>query len=157
MFNFLKIWDLASGRLKLSLTGHVSTVRALQVSPRHPYLFSAGEDRQVKCWDLEYNKVAISLSIYYARKINNFSWQVIRHYHGHLSAVYSMALHPTIDVLVTCGRDSTARVWDMRTKANIHTLTGHTNTVASVVCQAAEPQVFKYGLTSVIPNFNFTF
>lgn len=66
---------------------------------------------------------------------------MIRHYHGHLSAVYSMALHPTIDVLVTCGRDSTARVWDMRTKANIHTLTGHTNTVASVVCQAVEPQV----------------
>lgn len=55
---FFQIWDLASGKLKLSLTGHVSTVRALQVSPRHPYLFSAGEDRQVKCWDLEYNKVA---------------------------------------------------------------------------------------------------
>ena len=66
---------------------------------------------------------------------------MIRHYHGHLSAVYSMALHPTIDVLVTCGRDSTARVWDMRTKANIHTLAGHTNTVASVVCQAVEPQI----------------
>jgi WD40 repeat protein len=68
-----------------------------------------------------------------------------------------MALHPTIDVLVTCGRDSTARVWDMRTKANIHTLTGHTNTVASVVCQAAEPQVFKIILTLVIQNFNLTF
>lgn len=36
--------------------------------------------------------------------------QVIRHYHGHLSAVYAMDLHPTIDVLVTSGRDSTARV-----------------------------------------------
>lgn len=69
------------------------------------------------------------------------SHQVIRHYHGHLSACYGLALHPTIDVLVTCGRDSTARVWDMRTKANIHTLTGHSNTIASVVCQAAEPQV----------------
>lgn len=67
--------------------------------------------------------------------------QVIRHYHGHLSAVYCLALHPTIDVLITAGRDSTARVWDMRTKANVHTLTGHTNTVASVLCQAAEPQV----------------
>lgn len=122
---------MASGKLKLSLTGHVSTVRALQVSPRHPYLFSAGEDRQVKCWDLEYNKV-------------------IRHYHGHLSAVYSMALHPTIDVLVTCGRDSTARVWDMRTKANIHTLTGHTNTVASVVCQAVEPQIITSSHDSTI-------
>jgi len=36
--------------------------------------------------------------------------QVIRHYHGHLSAVYSIDIHPTIDVLVTCGRDATARV-----------------------------------------------
>eukprot|EP00971_Amphidinium_carterae_P315497 6270939-Amphidinium_carterae.1 len=37
----IKIWDLASGTLKLSLTGHVSTVRALAISDRHPYLFSA--------------------------------------------------------------------------------------------------------------------
>ena len=29
----------------------------------------------------------------------------------------------------------------MRTKACIHTLTGHTNTVACVKCQAANPQV----------------
>jgi len=45
----------------------------------------------VKCWDLETNKV-------------------IRHYHGHLSGVYALALHPTLDVLVTSGRDATARV-----------------------------------------------
>jgi len=45
----------------------------------------------VKCWDLEANKV-------------------IRHYHGHLSGVYSLSLHPTLDVLVTAGRDATARV-----------------------------------------------
>ena len=34
----IKIWDLASGKLKLSLTGHISTVRGLVVSPRQPYL-----------------------------------------------------------------------------------------------------------------------
>lgn len=55
--------------------------------------------------------------------------------------MYTLALHPTIDVLITAGRDSTARVWDMRTKANVHTLVGHTNTIASVITQAAEPQV----------------
>lgn len=88
-----QIWDLASGELKLSLTGHISTVRGLAVSPRHPYLFSCAEDKvrrwrrilcaraalirldaqrqMVKCWDLEVNKV-------------------IRHYHGHLSGVYSL-------------------------------------------------------------------
>jgi pleiotropic regulator 1 len=66
-------------------------VRGLAVSNRHPYLFSAGEDKMVKCWDLEYNKV-------------------IRHYHGHLSGVYSLAVHPTLDVLVSAGRDAVARV-----------------------------------------------
>lgn len=61
----IKIWDLASGQLKVSLTGHVSTVRGLAVSGRHPYLFSCGEDRQVKCWDLEYNKVSIFKLFYW--------------------------------------------------------------------------------------------
>jgi hypothetical protein len=45
----IKVWDLASGTLKVTLTGHVNTVRAVTVSPRHPYLFSCGDDRQVLC------------------------------------------------------------------------------------------------------------
>lgn len=73
-----------------------------------------------------------------------FIIQVIRHYHGHLSACYALDLHPTIDILATCGRDATIRIWDMRSKACVHTLTGHTNTVASVKCQSAEPQVKSY-------------
>lgn len=32
-------------------------VTGLAVSDRHPYMFSAGLDKMVKCWDLEYNKV----------------------------------------------------------------------------------------------------
>lgn len=32
-------------------------MRGVAVSSRSPYLFSCGEDKQVKCWDLEYNKV----------------------------------------------------------------------------------------------------
>lgn len=36
--------------------------------------------------------------------------QVTRHYHGHLSAVYGIDIHPTIDILATCGRDATVRV-----------------------------------------------
>lgn len=31
----------------------------LAVSQRHTYLFSAGDDKQVKCWDLEQNKVLL--------------------------------------------------------------------------------------------------
>jgi WD40 repeat protein len=58
----IKIWDLAKccagaeGGLKLTLTGHISAVRGLAVSSRSPYLFSCGEDKQIKCnfsWPLE--------------------------------------------------------------------------------------------------------
>lgn len=52
-----------------------------------------------------------------------------------------MALHPELDILVTGGRDATARVWDMRTKAQIHCLGGHSNTVEAILCQGDEPQI----------------
>ena len=42
----------------------------MPLSARSPYLFSCGEDKMVRCWDLEYNRV-------------------IRDYHGHLSGVYA--------------------------------------------------------------------
>lgn len=38
------------------------------------------------------------------------SFKVIRSYHGHLSGVYCLAIHPTIDILLTGGRDSVCRV-----------------------------------------------
>jgi pleiotropic regulator 1 len=85
----------------------------------------------VKCWDLETNKV-------------------IRQYHGHLSGIYSLSLHPTLDVLVTAGRDASARVWDMRTKAQVHVLSGHRGTVASVQCQDSDPQVVTGSMDSTI-------
>ena len=50
-----QIWDRASGTLKLSLTGHISAVRGLAVSARHPYLFSVGEDKTVKCEYIEWH------------------------------------------------------------------------------------------------------
>lgn len=53
----IKIWDTATGTLKLTLMGHIEQVMGVIVSPRHPYMFSCGLDKKVMCWDLEYNKV----------------------------------------------------------------------------------------------------
>ncbi|ODV88866.1 hypothetical protein CANCADRAFT_29083 [Tortispora caseinolytica NRRL Y-17796] len=118
----IKLWNLATGDLLLTLTGHIMAPRALAVSERHPYLFSAGEDKSVKCWDLETNKV-------------------VRQYHGHLSAVYALDIHPSLDIFATAGRDSTVRVWDMRTREAIYILDGHKSTVHALKCQAADPQI----------------
>mmetsp|Transcript_24041 Transcript_24041/g.54244 ORF Transcript_24041/g.54244 Transcript_24041/m.54244 type:complete len:258 (-) Transcript_24041:174-947(-) len=94
-------------------------------------MFSCAEDKMVKCWDLEQNKV-------------------VRHYHGHLSGVYAMALHPTLDLLVTAGRDSVARVWDVRTARSVHCLGGHGNTIGSVLTNAVDPQIVTGGYDNMI-------
>lgn len=80
-----------------------------------------------------------------------------------------VSLHPTLDILVTSGRDASARVrfsalvhsgtfiltwisqvWDMRTKANIFVLSGHTGTVADVKCQESDPQVITASMDSTV-------
>ncbi|PSC67497.1 pleiotropic regulatory locus 1 [Micractinium conductrix] len=118
----IKIWDTASGTLRLTLTGHIEQVTGLAVSPRHPCMFSCALDKMVKCWDLEQNKI-------------------IRNYHGHLSGVYCLAQHPTVDIIMTGGRDAACRVWDIRTKVQVHCLSGHEDTVAAVLALPTDPQV----------------
>jgi pleiotropic regulator 1 len=172
----IKVWETASGTLKLTLTGHIEQVTALAVSARRPYMFSAGLDKMVKCWDLEQNKVrrarrgvrwAAANAYGSVERIRRPAGrptdrrrrparhpppapsndrrlrppQVTRQYHGHLSGVYCAALHPTLDVLATGGRDATCRVWDVRSRAQAFALGGHGDTVAAVVCQATDPQI----------------
>jgi len=52
-----------------------------------------------------------------------------------------LKLHPTLDILVTGGRDAVARVWDMRSKHQIHCLSGHDNTVGAILTKGTDPQV----------------
>ena len=61
--------------------------------------------------------------------------KAIRSYHGHLSGVYCLKLHDSLSVLVTGGRDSAARVWDIRVRRQIHALAGHSHTVGSIITQ----------------------
>eukprot|EP01063_Lacrimia_lanifica_P034791 TRINITY_DN6519_c0_g1_i1.p1 TRINITY_DN6519_c0_g1~~TRINITY_DN6519_c0_g1_i1.p1 ORF type:complete len:488 (+),score=194.85 TRINITY_DN6519_c0_g1_i1:79-1542(+) len=121
----IKVWDLASGRLKLTLTKHISSIRGVAISDRSPYLFSCAEDGQVLCWDLETNKV-------------------IRSYHGHLNGVFCLTLHKGLDILATGGRDASVRLWDIRTKLEVHTMTGHQDSVQSLAAMP-DPYIISGG------------
>ena len=48
-------------------------VTGVAVSSRHPYMFSCGLDKMVKCWDLETNKVSTTLFIDAHGSINAFN------------------------------------------------------------------------------------
>ncbi|CEP60130.1 mRNA splicing protein PRP46 LALA0_S01e03708g [Lachancea lanzarotensis] len=118
----VKVWDLATGKLKLTLLGHVMTVRSIAVSQNHPLMFSASEDKLVKCWDLETNKA-------------------IKDFHGHYSGVNSVDVHPTLDLIASAGRDAVVRLWDIRTRLPVMTLGGHKGPINQVKCFGVDPQI----------------
>lgn len=118
----IKIWDLAAGKLKITLIGHVMSVRDIAISKRHPYMFSASEDKLVKCWDLERNTA-------------------IRDFHGHLSGVHTVDVHPSLDIIATAGRDAVVRLWDIRSRSEVMVLPGHKSPINKVKCLPVDPQI----------------
>lgn len=132
----IKVWDLASLDCKAIITGHVMAIRLLAISKRFPYLFSGSEDKEVKCFDLERSNSPLGCEI--------------RNYHGHQGGIYSMALHPELDILFTGGRDTTVRAWDIRSRLEIMTLTGHRNDVTSIIANESDPQVISSSMDGTI-------
>ncbi|RCK55084.1 Pre-mRNA-splicing factor PRP46 [Candida viswanathii] len=132
----IKIWDFENNSLKAILTGHVLGVRSLCISKRFPYLFSGGEDKSLRCWDLE--------------RTNSPAGCQIRSYHGHLGGVYSIALHPELDLLFSGGKDCVVRVWDIRSRAEAMTLLGHQNDITSIQTDYSDPQVITSSMDGTI-------
>ena len=132
----IKIWDFENNSLKAILTGHILGVRSLCVSKRFPYLFSGGEDKSLRCWDLE--------------RTNSPAGCQIRSYHGHLGGVYSTALHPELDLLFSGGKDCVVRVWDIRSRAEAMTLLGHQNDITSIQTDYNDPQVITSSMDGTI-------
>ncbi|MFS7983242.1 putative transcription factor WD40-like family [Helianthus anomalus] len=106
------------------ISGHLGWVRSVMFSPNNQWFCTGSADRTIK---------------------------VIRSYYGHLSGVYCLALHPTIDVF-TGGSDS---VWDIRSKKQIHALSGHDNTVCSVFTRpTVSNTTLQLNSTSISSFFN---
>jgi WD40 repeat protein/serine/threonine protein kinase len=101
------VWEVASGRVVSTLTGHAHHVWGLSFSPDGTRLASAAgdKDKTVRVWDWRSEKVVHTLE----------------QPTGVLSVVYS----PDGKQIVSGGMDKTVRVWDAQTGQETHTLTGH--------------------------------
>ena len=53
----LKVWDLATGRDRRTLTGHTELVTALAVTPDGKHAVSASADHTLKVWELASGEV----------------------------------------------------------------------------------------------------
>ncbi|MEH2380506.1 MAG: serine/threonine-protein kinase [Nostoc sp.] len=99
-----------------TLTGHsgtLSSINALAINPDGYTLASGSDDKIVKLWNLNTQKVLASLS-------------------GHSQAVKSVTFSPDGQILATASDDKTIKLWQVKTLEEICTLLGHSHIVKSV-------------------------
>jgi WD40 repeat protein/DNA-binding SARP family transcriptional activator len=108
-----KVWDVATGRELLTLTGHTSGINAITYSPDGTRLATAGNDATARLWDAA-------------------SGQLLHTFIGHTAEVVDIVFSPDGSRLATASLDRTAKVWDVATGRELMTLSGHTSGVTSV-------------------------
>ncbi len=108
-----KIWDAATGKELMTLSGHGGAVHSVAFSPDGKRMATGSDDKTAKIWDAGTGKELTTLS-------------------GHTDKVESVAFSPDGRRLATGSDDKTVKIWDATTGRLLATLSGHTDKVESV-------------------------
>ena len=109
----IRLWDITSGQLKNTLTGHTGSVESVAFSPDGLTLASASGDDSIRLWDITSGQLKNTLT-------------------GHTGVVSSVAFSPDGLSLASAFSDGSIRLWDITSGQLKNTLTGHTSRVSSV-------------------------
>jgi hypothetical protein len=120
----IKLWDVASGSLVRTLSGHTGFVFSVAFSPDGRLLASGS------CGQLDSPGYYIPNCIQGEIKL----WEVatgreVRTLSGHTDFVYSVAFSPDGKLLASGSWDGTIKLWDVATGREVRTLKGHTDEV----------------------------
>ena len=110
----VRIWDLQKGELVHELTAASRPLSAVAVSGDGTWLATAGWSGRIRVWSLS------DLS------------EKPRHLDGHRGVVNRLVFTPDSRMLVSCSRDKTARVWDVKTGKSQFVLRGHGAPISSL-------------------------
>jgi WD40 repeat protein len=100
----IKIWNLNTGELLRTVTGHSDIVWSVTFSPDGQMIASCSEDKTVKIWKLDTGKMLHTLL-------------------GHSEAVGSITFSPDGKTLVSGSADKAVKIWNLSTGTELHTLT----------------------------------
>ena len=153
----IKCWEGLLGSCQLTLTGHTAGIHALATSTAYPYLFSAGEDRDIRIWDLQGGRDRDADGPVHASKLAGNVNQTVAKLHGSLGCVNALATHPHVPyLLVSGGSDGAVRVWDIRCSQCVFTFFGHEGTVETICAQPTEPQIISGGSDGTVRFWDLT-
>ncbi len=101
------LWDVASGTLRSTLTGHKLAIETVAFSPDGRLLASGSDDTKVKLWDVASGTLRKTLS-------------------GHSDGVFSVAFSPDGKLLASGSGDTKVMLWDVASGTLRQTLTPST-------------------------------
>ncbi|MUG94129.1 hypothetical protein F7734_17735 [Scytonema sp. UIC 10036] len=91
--NYLYIWDVITGKVLHTLSGHGDAVNSIAYSPNSEILVSGGKDKKIKLWDVTLGK-----------EIDSISEQ-------HSEEITSVAFSPNGQFFASGSKDKTVKVW----------------------------------------------
>ena len=111
--NTVRLWDVATGEVLSTFSGHSSYVYSVAFSPDGTRIASGSLDNTIRLWDVATGEV-----------LSTFS--------GHSSSVTSVVFSPDGTRIASGSEDRTIRLWDVATGEVLSTFSGHNSSVTSV-------------------------
>ena len=110
------LWDVQTGKIKDTITGHTSTVSSISFSPDGNTLASGGNDKTIRLWDLATGEQKLLLS--------DPQWYQIRS--GSSGFVTQLSFSQDGRILASGIDEGVIYLWDIDTGEQIKILKGHT-------------------------------
>ena len=102
----IKVWDVASQKVELTLEGHEKSTLPVAFSPDEKYIVSGSLDKTVRVWNAKTGELMRTLEI-------------------HSDNIYDVEFYPSGKYFASASRDKTIRLWDFETGKVVMTYTGH--------------------------------
>ena len=150
----LKSSNLENTSLSYVLNGHRNLIRSLTFSRDSQTLFSGGNDKSIRIWNLQTRKLQSQLSesgewIVLAsapdgktlasgsstKNIKIWNLETRRQQHlikAHFDLINSLCINPKGDLIVSCSRDKTIKIWQFDSGKLVKTLSGNAGFIYTV-------------------------
>lgn len=109
----IKVWDVPSESIFLTLEGHEKSTLPVAFSPDEKYIVSGSLDKTVKVWNAQTGECMKTLE-------------------RHTENIYDVEFHPTGKYFASASGDHTIRLWNIETGEVVKTYAGHEKGVLDI-------------------------